>query len=200
MVRNRTSVGFLKCAVAVPQSNYSRGVAQWLARNVRDLEVGGSNPPPPDGARPLKPSRTNEDSSRPLPAFKTPIRTPSGTKRAGKVPQQPSTELGGCLRRKLSPSTVPERPLTDGRAKTTLDGRLNRAALFAALTGRHTGQTARQSTLLTSFAHQGPDLNSAALSTPANTKETNPTTTGDHHVEHNSRRRTVHRRKHRGGN
>ena len=64
MVRNRTSTGFLKCAVGVPQPNYSRGVAQWLARNVRDLEVGGSNPPPPDGARPLNPSQTNEDNSR----------------------------------------------------------------------------------------------------------------------------------------
>ena len=31
--------------IGVPQSNYSRGIAQWLARNVRDLEVGGSNPP-----------------------------------------------------------------------------------------------------------------------------------------------------------
>ena len=63
MVRNRTSTGFLKCAVGVAQSNYSRGVAQWLTRNVRDLEVGGSNPPPPDGARPLKTSQTNEDTS-----------------------------------------------------------------------------------------------------------------------------------------
>ena len=63
MVRNRTSTGFLKCAVGVAQSNYSRGVAQWLTRNARDLEVGGSNPPPPDGARPLNPSQTNEDTS-----------------------------------------------------------------------------------------------------------------------------------------
>ena len=59
-------------------------------------------------------------------------------------------------------------------------------------------RTARQSTLLASFAHQGPELDSAALSTPDNTKETNPTTTGDHHAEQNTRRRTVHRRKHRG--
>ena len=51
-------------------------------------------------------------------------------------------------------------------------------------------RTARQSKLHT----KGPELYSAALSTPANTKETNPTTTGDHHAEHNSRRRTVHRR------
>ena len=52
-------------------------------------------------------------------------RTPSSTKSAGKVHQQPSNELGGCLRRKFSPSTVPEPPLTDGRAKTTHNGRLN---------------------------------------------------------------------------
>ena len=43
-----------------------------------------------------------------------------------------------------------------------------------------TGRTARHSTLLDSFAHQGPiggsdKLNSAALSTPANTQETNTT-------------------------
>ena len=63
MVRNRTTTGSLECAVGVPQSNYSRGVAQWLARNVWDLEVGGSNPPPPDGARPLNPSQTNEDTT-----------------------------------------------------------------------------------------------------------------------------------------
>ena len=63
MVRNRTTTSFLECAVGVPQSNYSRGVVSWLARNVRDLEVGGFNPPPPDGARPLKPSQTKEDTS-----------------------------------------------------------------------------------------------------------------------------------------
>ena len=60
-------------------------------------------------------------------------------------------------------------------------------------------RTARQSTLLASFAHQGPEGDSAALSAPAYTQETN-TTTGDHHAEHNTRRRTVHRRKHRGNN
>ena len=64
MVRNRTSTGFLECAVGVAQSNYSRGVAQWLTRNVRDLEVGGSNPPPPDGARPLNVSRTQRPGSK----------------------------------------------------------------------------------------------------------------------------------------
>ena len=58
-------------------------------------------------------------------------------------------------------------------------------------------QTVRQSTLLPIFAHQGPELDSAVLSAPAYTKETNPTT-GDHHAEQNTRRRTVHRRKHRG--
>ena len=62
-----------------------------------------------------------------------------------------------------------------------------------------TGRTDRQSTLLTSLHTKGPDLNSAALSAPDNTKETN-TTTGDHHAEQNTRRRTVHRRKHRGIN
>ena len=64
MVRNRTTTGSLECSVGVPQSNYSRGVAQWLARNVWDLEVGGSNPPPPYGVRPLNLSPTNEDTSR----------------------------------------------------------------------------------------------------------------------------------------
>ena len=66
-----------------------------------------------------------------------------------------------------------------------------------------TGRTARHSTLLASFAHQGPigrdKLNRVALSVPAHTQETNPTT-GDHHAEQNKRRRTVHHRKHRGSN
>ena len=64
MVRNRTTTGSLECAVGVPQSNYSRGIAQWLARNVWDLEVGGSNPPPPYGVRSLNLSPTNEDTNR----------------------------------------------------------------------------------------------------------------------------------------
>ena len=117
--------------------------------------------------------------------------TPSSTKRAGNTPAA-LKRTGWLSTAELSPSTVPEPPLTDGRAKKTPDGRLDRAAHFAA----RIGQPA-QSTLLTNLHTKGPDLNSAALSTPANTKETN-TTTGDHHVEHNSRRRTVHRRKHRG--
>ena len=48
------------------------------------------------------------------------------------------------------------------------------------------------------LAHPGPEGDSAALSAPAYTQETNPTTTGDHHAKHNTRRRTVHRRKRRG--
>ena len=47
---------------------------------------------------------------------------------------------------------------------------------------RTTGQTARHSTLLTSFAHPDQKAGSAALSTPTNTQETN-NTTRDHHDE-----------------
>ena len=32
------------------------------------------------------------------------------------MPQQPSNELGGCLRRKFSPSAAPKPPPTDGAA------------------------------------------------------------------------------------
>ena len=44
---------------------------------------------------------------------------------------------------------------------------------------------------------KGPEYDSAALSTPANTQETN-TTNRNHHAAPNTRLRTVHRRKHRG--
>ena len=56
---------------------------------------------------------------------------------------------------------------------------------------RTAGQTALHSTLLTSLHTKGPERHSAALSAPANTKEENPTSTGDHHAEHNTRRRAV---------
>ena len=75
-------------------------------RNVRDLEVGGSNPPPPDGARPLNPSQTNEDTSRhyrrstgPWDALKY--------QRAGNRTPRALKRTQGCLRRKLSPPATP---------------------------------------------------------------------------------------------
>ena len=113
MVRNRTSTGSLECAVGVAQSNYSRGVAQWLARNVRDLEVGGSNPPPPDGARPLKTSQTNEDTS---PRH---YRRSTGPWDALKYQRAKSTPAAlkrtrDHLRQKFSPSATPAD--TDQRA------------------------------------------------------------------------------------
>ena len=106
MVRNRTSTGFLECAVGVAQSNYSRGVAQWLTRNVRDLEVGGSNPPPPDGARPLNPSQTNEDTT-PTTGVQQAPGTLSSTKGQETSTPRALKRTQGCLRRKLSPPATP---------------------------------------------------------------------------------------------
>ena len=57
------------------------------------------------------------------------------------------------------------------------------------------GQTARQSTLQTPRAQRQRQLDSTVY-----TKKTNTISTGDHHVEHDTRRRTVHRRKYRGSN
>ena len=91
--------------------------------------------------------------------------------------------------------------ITDHRAKRPTMGGSIEPPFLLPQEDRTAGQTARHSTLMASFAHQGPigrdKLNRAALSVPANTKETNPTT-GDHHAEQDTRRRTVHRRKHRG--
>ena len=154
-------------------------------------------------------SRSREQQPRPLkgpgallsslPAFKRPIGRPEVPKGRGEVPQQPSNELGGRLRRKFSPSAVPEPPLTDGRAKTTYDGRLIRAALFAALRGQPTRARCRPA-LHTKGPEGARQLDSVALNSLTNTKKTHSSSTGDHHAEHNTRRRTVHHRKHRGSN
>ena len=114
MVRNRATTGSLKCAVGVAQSNYSRGVAQWLARNVRDLEVGGSNPPPPDGARPLKTSQTNEDTSPRHYRRSTGPWDALQYQRAGNSTPRALKRTQGCLRRKLSPPLRRQPPPTNG--------------------------------------------------------------------------------------
>ena len=44
IIRNVAVTGLRSGPAGMLQSEYSRGVAQWLARHVRDVEVGGSNP------------------------------------------------------------------------------------------------------------------------------------------------------------
>ena len=112
---------WLKC-----RNEIRRGVDrfQLLLNQIPSSEIS-STYAPPDGVRPLKPLRANVDNSHHCLRSKRPLGRPQVTKGQGKVPQQPSNELGGCLRRKLSPSTVPEPPLTDGMTVTTHDGRLD---------------------------------------------------------------------------
>ena len=69
--------------------------------------------------------------------------------------------------------------------------------------GKQTKQPARARCwpALHTKAQRARKLDGTALNTPANTKKMNSSsTTGDHHAEHDTRRRTVHRRKHRGSN
>ena len=61
---------------------------------------------PPEGVRHLKPSRTNEDNSQQLPAFKRPIGRPQVTKgRRGNTPAA-LKRTRDCPQQKLSPSAV----------------------------------------------------------------------------------------------